>query len=143
MTTGEAKQQIDMRILGQVGLGIVVTLIVLVGLGLGWLFLSYPPPAYVLRIARHRKETVYDYKWLAARPMAASPSPFYSEEKPAEAIVQGLFEQHPAIDDLDDYLEQSQTQAFIVIQNDAILYERYFDGASRDSLVTSFSGTKS
>jgi CubicO group peptidase (beta-lactamase class C family) len=131
------------KILRKVALGILVTLVVLVGLGLGWLFLSYPPPAYVLRIARHREETVYDYKWLAARPMAASPSPFHFEEEPAEAMVQALFEQHPAIDDLDDYLEQTQTQAFIVIQNDAILYEKYFNGASRDSIVTSFSVAKS
>jgi CubicO group peptidase (beta-lactamase class C family) len=56
--------------------------------------------------------------------------------------VQALFEQNPAIDDLDDFLEQTQTQAFIVIQNDVVLYERYFNGASRDTIVTSFSCAK-
>ena len=56
--------------------------------------------------------------------------------------MQELFEQHPVIDDLDDFLEGTQTQAFIVIQDDAILYEKYFNGASRDTIVTSFSVAK-
>jgi hypothetical protein len=60
----------------------------------------------------------------------------------AEAMVQALFEQNPAIRDLDDFLEQTQTLAFIVIQNDIILYERYFNGASPDSIVTSYSVAK-
>jgi len=57
-------------------------------------------------------------------------------------MVQALFEQNPAISDLDGFLERTQTQAFIVIQNDTILYEKYFDGASRDTIVTSFSCAK-
>ena len=78
-----------------------------------------------------------------ARSLAASSSPFLFKEEPAEAMVQALFEQNPAIDDLDGFLEQSQTQAFIVIQDDTILYEKYFNGAARDSIVTSMSVAKS
>ena len=47
------------------------------------------------------------------------------------------------MDDFDSFLEKNRTQAFIVIQDDAILYEKYFNGASRDSIVTSFSTAKS
>jgi CubicO group peptidase (beta-lactamase class C family) len=54
-----------------------------------------------------------------------------------------LFERDPAIDDLETFLEESGTQAFIVIQDDAILYERYFNDTERDSIVTSFSTAKS
>jgi CubicO group peptidase (beta-lactamase class C family) len=75
--------------------------------------------------------------------LAASSTPFYFKEEPAEAMVQALFEQNPAISNLDGLLERSQTQAFIVIQNDTILYEKYFNGASRDTIVTSFSCAKS
>ena len=37
----------------------------------------------------------------------------------------------------------SATTSFIVIKNDAILYESYFNGYQRDSLATSFSVAKS
>jgi CubicO group peptidase (beta-lactamase class C family) len=148
MNRGEVKQQKGMKIVWKVVLVILVALVGLVGLALVWLFISYPPPEYVIRALRSAipgrgDAWVYDYMWLDARPMAASPSPFYFKEEPAEEMVQALFEQNPAIEDLDDFLERNQTQAFIVIQNDAILYEKYFNGASRDTIVTSFSVAKS
>src|SRR5690606_10336622 len=46
-------------------------------------------------------------------------------------------------EDLDAFLENNGTQAFIVIQDDTVLYEHYFNGAQRDSIVTSFSVAKS
>lgn len=131
-----------MMTLRKVALGILVALTALVGLVLVWAFLSYPAE-YVMRGIRWGDADVYDYQKFPARPVASNPSPFQFEEEPAEAMVQGLFVQNPVIHDLDDFLEQNQTQAFIVIQNDAILYEKYFNGASRDAIVTSFSVAKS
>lgn len=43
----------------------------------------------------------------------------------------------------DDFLGSTDTTSFIVIKNDEILYERYFNGYRRDSIVTSFSIAKS
>ena len=40
-------------------------------------------------------------------------------------------------------MADNRTQAFIVIQNDEIIYEQYFNGNNRDSIVTSFSTAKS
>lgn len=40
-------------------------------------------------------------------------------------------------------LERSQTTAFIVLQNDTIIYENYFNGFNKDSIFTSFSAAKS
>jgi CubicO group peptidase (beta-lactamase class C family) len=131
-----------MNTLGKVALGILVALIGLVGLVLVWAFLSYPAE-YVMRGIRWGDADVYDYQKFPARPVDANPSPFQFEEEPADAMVQALFEQNPAINDLGDFLEQNNTQAFIVIQNNAILYEKYFNGASRDTIVTSFSVAKS
>jgi len=45
--------------------------------------------------------------------------------------------------DFQEFLKASQTTSFIVIKDDAILYEGYFNGYSRDSIVTSFSVAKS
>ncbi|MGZ6391084.1 MAG: serine hydrolase domain-containing protein, partial [Ktedonobacterales bacterium] len=44
---------------------------------------------------------------------------------------------------LSDLLAQTDTQAFIVIRNDTVVYEQYLNGAHRDTLFTSFSMAKS
>jgi len=44
--------------------------------------------------------------------------------------------------DFDHLLEENNTSAFIVIRNDSILYERYFNGAKADSIMPSFSIAK-
>ena len=45
--------------------------------------------------------------------------------------------------DLDALLVKTNTTAFIVLRGDAVLYEKYFNGYQRDSIVTSFSVAKS
>jgi len=60
-----------------------------------------------------------------------------------EERVRTQFEAVSATEDFDTFLTNHRTQAFIVIQDDAITYEKYFNGASRDSIVTSFSTAKS
>jgi hypothetical protein len=140
-TPGAAKQKKVIRNLGKIALWSLAALVGLVGLVLIWAFLSYPAE-YLARSIAWGDSDVYDYQKFPSRPLAASSTPFYFKEEPAEAMVQALFEQNPAISDLDNFLEQTETQAFIVIQNDSILYERYFNGASRDTIVTSFSCAK-
>jgi CubicO group peptidase (beta-lactamase class C family) len=44
---------------------------------------------------------------------------------------------------LEKTLEKHKTRAFLVIQRDTILYERYFKGENKDSYLTSFSMAKS
>lgn len=44
---------------------------------------------------------------------------------------------------LDQFLSETNTTAFLVIQNDILLYESYFRGYRRDSINTSFSAAKS
>lgn len=41
------------------------------------------------------------------------------------------------------FLEENETVAFLIIQNDSIQYEKYFDGYSQESIVASFSMAKS
>ena len=137
-----------MRKFGKVVLWILLGVVGLVVLGLVYLFITFPPPGYVIRVLRSAipgqgDAWVYDFTWHDSRPMDASLSPFYFNEAPADEMVRSVFEQHPDIDDLDSFLEQTRTQAFIVIQDDNILYENYFNGGSRDKMVTSFSVAKS
>jgi len=44
---------------------------------------------------------------------------------------------------LDEFLKRNDTIAFLVIKDDALIYEAYFNGYARDSTVTSFSIAKS
>ncbi len=73
----------------------------------------------------------------------AAPRTFYFAESPDVERVAGLFESILEVDDFDTFLEENDTQAFIVIQDETILYENYFNDAQRDSMMTSFSVAKS
>jgi len=140
-TTGKGKQKKGIKNVRKFVLWILVALVGLVCLVLVWAFLSYPA-VYLMRSIAWGDSDVNDYQKFPGRPLASSSTPFYFKEDLAEDMVRALFEKNPAIDGLDDFLEQTQTQAFIVIQNDTILYERYFNDASRETIVTSFSCAK-
>ena len=44
---------------------------------------------------------------------------------------------------LDEFLPDTETLAFLVVHEDRLVHESYFDGATRESLQTSFSAAKS
>jgi CubicO group peptidase (beta-lactamase class C family) len=101
------------------------------------------PPAYVYRVIWWNLADVDDYRRFPARELETRPSDFAFRRSTGEASVAALFEAQPEVDRLDEFLAAQDTQAFLVIQDDAILYEKYFGGAARDSIVTSFSVAKS
>ncbi len=78
-----------------------------------------------------------------SHPLEAAPQPFIFDESGDEAFVAGIFEDIMNVPDFDEFLEEKNTKAFIVIQDDTILYEKYLNGAGRDSMMTSFSVAKS
>jgi CubicO group peptidase (beta-lactamase class C family) len=85
-----------------------------------------------------------DYLTLPAHELTASPDPFrFAVDISRETQVQETFQSNPAIKDLDAFLEDTGTWAFMVIQDDTIIYKRYFQGYQHDSAVTSFSVAKS
>lgn len=109
----------------------------------GYIALRYSPE-YVVRELFMNLGTVYDYRILPERKLTASPDPFrFTADQSRESAVQAAFQTNPGIDNLDAFLADTDTQAFLVIQDDVIIYERYFKGIQRDSLVTSYSVAKS
>jgi len=101
-------------------------------------------PGYVYRELFMDLGTVYDYRILPVRKLTASTNPFlFSVDTSKETLVQATFQSNPTVKNLDTFLVNTGTQAFLVIQNDALIYERYFMGYQRDSIVTSFSVAKS
>lgn len=117
-------------------------LVGLVALVLLYAFLTYPSE-YVLRVMLWQNSDVNDYQKFPERRLETGSSTFYFTEALDEVRVRALFEVNPMTDDLDAFLADNHTQAFIVIQNDCILYEKYFNDSERDSIVTSFSVAKS
>lgn len=62
---------------------------------------------------------------------------------PVFAKVPGGRGQDGATQTLDEFLERTDSAAFLVIKDDTLLVERYFNGYDHDSIVTSFSIAKS
>jgi CubicO group peptidase (beta-lactamase class C family) len=126
-----------MRILIRI-IGILAGLLLL---GLVIAMLVYPPQ-YVLRVLAWQESDVFDWKKFPSHPLEASPQPFHFEES-LDPRVADLFAELAAVEDWDGFLEEYQTQAFIVVQDGKVLYEKYFNDTQRDSIVTSFSMAKS
>ena len=101
------------------------------------------PSEYVLRAARWGDADVYDYQKFPERTIETSTATFHFDEFIQADLVAELFEQSSQVDDLEGFLTETDTQAFIVIQDGAILYEQYFNGATAESIITSFSVAKS
>ena len=117
-------------------------LLAIISIALLYAYLAYPAE-YVNRVFRWGDAGVDDYQKFPEHPLETSGSPFAFAFNLDENRIRSQFEAVSDIDDFDSFLAKNRTQAFIVIQDDAILYEQYFNGASRDSIVTSFSTAKS
>ena len=102
-------------------------------------------PTLVFREIAWRDSDVFDYKRFPFKKLEASSSPFYFQNGSPESAIEtlSLLQSSLQCDDLDAFLESTGTQAFIVIHNDQVLYEKYFNGSRRDTIVTSFSAAKS
>ncbi len=131
------------KVLLWIGLGALLG-VLLFGLGLmAYLSLRYSPE-YMKREMFGHLGTVYDYRVLPEHKLAASPGPFYyGEDTSKEEQVEAALENDPRVGNLEAFLEGTNTQAFLVIQDDTVIYERYFKNTQRDSIVTSFSVAKS
>jgi len=92
--------------------------------------------------------SVIDYLIFPEHKLKSSNKPFHFEKNIKDTIVKSIFESMEYSDgknigDLERFLNRTQTAAFIIIKNDTIIYEKYFNGYQRDSICTSFSVAKS
>ena len=103
-------------------------------------------PTYVYRLITQNVADVYDYQKYENRVIKGSEDTFQFERKMDEAYVESLF--HDRVESsgcktFDEWASKSQTTALIFIRKDTILYEKYFNGFSRDSYFHSQSMAKS
>ncbi len=124
---------------------IILTPFILILLFLVFLSVKYSP-VYVYRLITMNVADVYDYKKFDNRVIKGSKNFLKFEKKHDEAYVESLFEERVAqsgFKSFEEWAEKSQTTALIFIRRDTILYEKYFNGFSRDSYFHSQSMAKS
>jgi len=107
-------------------------------------FLFYPPK-YVYRVFVWQDADYDDYKNLKHNTIkkADIPFEFVNGSEKQRVNLLSKFQKMKGIDDFEKFLEKNKTYTFLVVKNDTILYEKYFNNQSREDLQTSFSVSKS
>ncbi|NPA35519.1 MAG: serine hydrolase [Chlorobi bacterium] len=109
----------------------VVSVFVLI-IFITWLIL----PAYIKNALIYKYPGIEDWEIFDYRVVKASPAPApWPEAKDYNKIK--------LTQTLSDTLERYKSVAFVIIQNDSLLFEKYWEGYGRDSYSSSFSMAKS
>lgn len=126
-----------------VSLGVVFALLAVI---YGWASQNTDTSLYARTIVWLDADTD-DWQKFPSRTVAASTEPLTFERGTlSEGALETIWvtnETGRVQIDLDTFLEDTGTKAFIVLQNDRILTERYFNGSSHEATQTSFSVAKS
>ena len=104
------------------------------------------PNFYLTRTIFWRESDYKDLEKFPARTIHNAPPVFRFDKLPADNPYASQIEaiaSDSSNGSLEDYLDASGTTAFLVIHDDKLLYERYFNGYDETSLNTSFSMAKS
>ncbi len=91
------------------------------------------------KILWHNFSGIDDYTIFPHRKLNASQAPFRFAENFNPSRIPVRFNNKP----LDDLLRENETVAFLIIKNDTLIYEKYFEDHSDSSISLSFSMVKS
>ncbi len=104
-------------------------------------------PEYMFRVIKYGDSDIGDYEIFPARAIPKAQVAYQYEKNHLidgnELVVSYQFQKKEQTETLTNLLEKSGTTAFIIIENDQLVYEGYFNGYDRDSINTSFSVAKS
>ena len=98
------------------------------------------------RAVRYGAEDIDDYNVFPTYDLNENQNKFYFETKESDLIdtIDINWKYKDVVyHNLDSLLERSSTRAFLVIQNDSIIYESYFNGYKKSDISTVFSVSKS
>jgi CubicO group peptidase (beta-lactamase class C family) len=124
-----------------VGVGIIALLVTMFLISLSPLDRDY-----ALRLIRMGESDVKDYLRFPERVIAASTEPVLLENNLHPEWFQSIEYSYGGKNyrsSVDELMQKIWTQALIIIQDDQVVYEQYYNGYQRDSIVTSFSSVKS
>lgn len=126
----------------KIGKWLILILVLGYGLFWGWWVWSAGPET-VWRIISHESSSIEDYKLFPARTLTASESPFEFEVGMGNGRVPTTITLNNSQQPLDAFLRETDTVAFIVIKQDAILLEQYSQGYDEATPSLAFSMSKS
>ena len=86
---------------------------------------------------------IRDHKKFPSRPLTASPEPFHFVQSPDPINPTMYFSDSDPGTRLSEFLKKTKTVAFLIIRRDTVLFEHYFSGYTKESVVPSFSMAKS
>src|SRR5215204_7285076 len=105
------------------------------------------PTFYLTRSVFWGESDYKDLEKFPARTIHNAPPVFRFDKLPADnpyaSQIEAIASDSSNGESLEDYLNASGTTALLVIHDDKVLYERYFNGYDETSLNTSFSMAKS
>ncbi len=100
-------------------------------------------PAYLGRVLTRWDSSVTDYKRFPERTIEKSDCP-YTYVKDINQSLDGLVVKYSKKQkSLNDFVKSTDTNSFIIVKNDKIIYEKYANGYNENSINTSFSMAKS
>ncbi|MBN2683531.1 MAG: serine hydrolase [Bacteroidales bacterium] len=104
------------------------------------------PACYIARIVTINVPTAHDYRFLPKNTINSNES--IKEFSFINACNKIYFNidsiNYESVNyNFDEFLKEHKTQAFIIIKNDSIYYEKYFNKCKENKFVTSFSVSKS
>jgi len=85
---------------------------------------------------------VYDFNKLPTTKLERCESNFSFNRTSENYNFEGFTYEGTSVDQFDEFLEQNNTNAFIIVKNDTIIYENYFNGHHKESICKIFSITK-
>ena len=86
---------------------------------------------------------IKDHKKFKSRSLIAAQKPFNFETTETGKFPKVITKKSKEEVPFDEFLEENKTVAFLIIKNDTIQYEKYFNGYQTESIVPSFSMAKS
>lgn len=118
-----------------------LAVLVLLVIGLLGLHLIYPLP-YIFKVSVYQDPDYDDIHRFPAREIAASESPRRLPAALSSRVAQVL-ELHPDIENLETFLEETETTAFLTVHHGQLVMERYLRGHDQTTVQNTFSVAKS
>ena len=133
------------KIVFRIVLGFLALLILALVIPLIYMYLT-EPREYAYRELMWNESDIFDYEKFPYREIQNAPPVYNFNAKHTSGQFQTIEYKlggKTRSADFEDFMTRTGTTAFIVVQDDNLLYENYFNGFQRDGWFTSFSTAKS
>ncbi len=123
-----------------------VSLLVIIVIFLAYLLIAYNPKYIYRYVVEGAPPGNDDFRKFPTKEIKKSDSVFHFKNKLEVEYVENLFRDKirgVGSSTFEEYIKKTNTTALIVVKNDTIIYEKYFNGLQRGNLSMAMSMTKS